>query len=546
MDYIKITLKPGKEDSFHRFHPWVFSGAIYRFEKQPEEGDIVEVTDHQGNFIGIGQYQIGSIAVRILTFKPEEINEQFYFKRLQEAYNVRLSLGLLNGEYNNTCRLVHGEGDNLPGLIIDLYNKTAVMQAHTPGMHYARHQIAQALKSVLGNAIDNIYYKSETTLPYKAELDAENEYLLGGDAPNIATENGLKFYVDWVRGQKTGFFVDQRENRALLERYAHGRSVLNMFCYTGGFSFYAMRGNAKLVHSVDSSSKAIDLTCKNLSDLFTESEFEPFKGQTVKAVPISNCHLTRKQIEKLLTDCEVQAGVKGYWFKMDENGELAGGVAKFVQGCKEQLAQRLGLTPNTLVVIAAGASATKLTGVLIKTFGANVEGHMDKERYEFCWIVDFPMYEIGEESGELEFCHNPFSMPQGGMDALNGKNPLDIYAYQYDFVCNGVELLSGAVRNHKPEIMYKAFEIAGYDHSVVDSKFGGMISAFKFGAPPHAGSAYGVDRLVMLLLDEPIIRDVILFPLNGKAQDLMMQAPNFVTQQQLDELHIKVVEDEKK
>ena len=246
MDYIKITLKPGKEDSFHRFHPWVFSGAIYRFEKQPEEGDIVEVTDHQGNFIGIGQYQIGSIAVRILTFKPEEINEQFYFKRLQEAYNVRLSLGLLNGEYNNTCRLVHGEGDNLPGLIIDLYNKTAVMQAHTPGMHYARHQIAQALKSVLGNAIDNIYYKSETTLPYKAELDAENEYLLGGDAPNIAMENGLKFYVDWVRGQKTGFFVDQRENRALLERYAHGRSVLNMFCYTGGFSFYAMRGNAKL------------------------------------------------------------------------------------------------------------------------------------------------------------------------------------------------------------------------------------------------------------------------------------------------------------
>ena len=179
MDYIKITLKPGKEDSFHRFHPWVFSGAIYRFEKQPEEGDIVEVTDHQGNFIGIGQYQIGSIAVRILTFKQEEINEQFYFKRLQEAYNVRLSLGLLNGEYNNTCRLVHGEGDNLPGLIIDLYNKTAVMQAHTPGMHYARHQIAQALKSVLGNAIDNIYYKSETTLPYKAELDAENEYLLG-------------------------------------------------------------------------------------------------------------------------------------------------------------------------------------------------------------------------------------------------------------------------------------------------------------------------------------------------------------------------------
>ncbi len=263
MNYIKITLKPGKEDSFRRLHPWVFSGAIARFERQPEEGDIVEINDHQGNFIGLGQYQIGSIAVRILSFNPTIIDTDFYRQRLQRAYDVRLSLGLLN-EQNNTCRLVHGEGDNLPGLIIDLYDRTAVVQAHTPGMHYARHQIADALKSVLGEHIDNIYYKSETTLPYKAELDAENEYLLGGDAPNIAQENGLKFYVDWVRGQKTGFFVDQRENRTLLERYSRGRSVLNMFCYTGGFSFYAMRGGAKLVHSVDSSAKAIDLTCKNV------------------------------------------------------------------------------------------------------------------------------------------------------------------------------------------------------------------------------------------------------------------------------------------
>ena len=187
----------------------------------------------------------------------------------------------------------------------------------------------------------------------------------------------------------------------------------------------------------------------------------------------------------------------------------------------------------------------KFTGRLRNKVGEEL-GLIDENTFKMCWIVDFPFYEENEETGAVEFSHNPFSMPQGGMDALNGKNPLDIYAYQYDFVCNGVELLSGAVRNHKPEIMYKAFEIAGYDHSVVDSKFGGMISAFKFGAPPHAGSAYGVDRLVMLLLDEPIIRDVILFPLNGKAQDLMMQAPNFVTQQQLDELHIKVVEDEKK
>ena len=233
----------------------------------------------------------------------------------------------------------------------------------------------------------------------------------------------------------------------------------------------------------------IDLTCKNISDLFESSEFEPFKGQTVKAVPISNCHLTRKQIEKLLTDCEVQAGTKGYWFKMDENGELAGGVAKFVQGCKDELTERLGLTPNTLVVIAAGASATKLTGVLIKTFGANVEGHMDKERYEFCWIVDFPMYEIGDESGELEFCHNPFSMPGGGAatldKAIRGEiDPLTITAQQYDLVCNGIELSSGAVRNHDPEIMIKAFELVRLGEDDVKKKFPAMYNAFCYGAPP--------------------------------------------------------------
>ena len=284
----------------------------------------------------------------------------------------------------------------------------------------------------------------------------------------------------------------------------------------------------------------IDLTCKNISDLFTESEFEPFKGQTVKAVPISNCHLTRKQIEKLLTDCEVQAGVKGYWFKMDENGELAGGVAKFVQGCKDVLIERLGLTANTLVVVAAGASATKLTGVLIKTFGANVEGHMDKERYEFCWIVDFPMYEIGDESGELEFCHNPFSMPQGGLEALNTMDPLEILAYQYDIVCNGVELSSGAVRNHDIEIMKKAFAIAGYDEETLKTKFGALYQAFQFGAPPHAGMAPGVDRMIMLLRNEDNIREVIAFPMNGNAQDLMCGAPGEVTEQQLREVHIKV------
>ena len=287
----------------------------------------------------------------------------------------------------------------------------------------------------------------------------------------------------------------------------------------------------------------IDLTAKTVSDLFTDSEFEPFKAQTVKAVPISDCQLTRKQIEKLLTDCEVQAGVKGYWFKMDENGELAGGVAKFMQAKKDELIERLGLKPHTLVVMAAGPAATKLTGVLIKIFGANVPGHMDKERYEFCWIVDFPMYEIGDESGELEFCHNPFSMPGGGAEtldkAIRGEiDPLSITAQQYDLVCNGVELSSGAVRNHDPEIMIKAFRLVRLGEDDVKSKFPAMYNAFTYGAPPHAGIAPGIDRMVMLLAGEDCIREIIPFPMNKNAQDILMGAPSEVTQKQLDELHI--------
>ena len=299
------------------------------------------------------------------------------------------------------------------------------------------------------------------------------------------------------------------------------------------------------IYGSDKPDLRIDLTSKNVSDLFADSEFEPFKGQTVKAVPISDCALTRKQIEKLLTDCEVQAGTKGYWFKLDEAGELAGGVAKFVQGCKDELVARLGLKPNTLVVLAAGASATKLTGVLIKIFGANVPGHMDKERYEFCWIVDFPMYEIGDESGELEFCHNPFSMPAGGLDVLlkaeRGEiDPLTITADQYDLVCNGVELSSGAVRNHDPEIMIKAFELVRLGEDDVKSKFPAMYNAFTYGAPPHAGIAPGIDRMVMLLAGEDSIREIIPFPMNKNAQDILMGAPSEVTQKQLDELHIAV------
>ena len=260
----KVYLKPGKEESLKRFHPWVFSGAIARIEGEPEEGEIVDVYTSKKEFIACGHYQIGSIAVRVLSFAQVEINREFWKSRLTVALDLRRSLGLVDNPENNTYRLVHGEGDNLPGLIIDVYDRTAVMQAHSAGMHVYRLEIAEALAEVMEGIVENIYYKSETTLPFKADLGPENGFIKGGSPENIAMENGLKFHVDWLKGQKTGFFVDQRENRHLLERYAKGRNVLNMFCYTGGFSFYAMRGGANLVHSVDSSAKAIDLTNKNV------------------------------------------------------------------------------------------------------------------------------------------------------------------------------------------------------------------------------------------------------------------------------------------
>lgn len=262
--YKRIQLRKGKDESLRRFHPWVFSGAIQQIDKGIAEGDVVRVVTHTGDFIAVGHYQEGSIAVRVLTFSDVEIDGEFWRSRLRSALEMRQFIGIADNADNNTYRLVHGEGDNLPGLIIDVYGQTAVMQAHSIGMHRCRKEIARALKDVMESRILHIYYKSETTLPFMT-ADDMNGFLMGGSDDNIATENGLKFRVDWLKGQKTGFFVDQRENRALLEKFAKGKRVLNMFCYTGGFSFYAMRGGAELVHSVDSSAKAIELTKENVN-----------------------------------------------------------------------------------------------------------------------------------------------------------------------------------------------------------------------------------------------------------------------------------------
>ena len=297
----------------------------------------------------------------------------------------------------------------------------------------------------------------------------------------------------------------------------------------------------------------IDLTLTDISGEVKGCGFEQIDGKVVKAIAVSDCTLTRKAIDQLCTDVEVQSGSKPYWFKVDENGQLAGGIAKFLGGCHEALAAKLGLKPNMLVGVAAGdkGAAIKTAGVLRNKLGAACEGHMDKERYEFCWIVDFPMYEIGDESGQLEFCHNPFSMPSGGLEVLlkaeRGEiDPLTITADQYDLVCNGVELSSGAVRNHDPEIMIKAFELVRLGEEDVKKKFPAMYNAFCYGAPPHAGIAPGVDRMVMLLAGESSIREIIPFPMNKNAQDVMMGAPSTVEQKQLDELHIAIVGDVEK
>ncbi len=268
--YRNLHLRKGKEECVRRFHPWVFSGAVHHTDGEPQEGEIVRVVDSEGNFLAVGQWQIGSIAVRLLSFDDVTIGPSFWVSRVRAAYAVRVALGLVGRGGNNTYRLIHGEGDNLPGLVIDVYGTTAVMQAHSVGMHLCRMEIADALREVLGGALSAIYYKSETTLPYKAELGQEDGFVFGNAADNVAMENGLRFHIDWLKGQKTGFFIDQRDNRLLVESYARGRRVLNVFSYTGGFSVYALRGGASLVHSVDSSAMAIDIANANVEMNFPD------------------------------------------------------------------------------------------------------------------------------------------------------------------------------------------------------------------------------------------------------------------------------------
>lgn len=296
IDYKTIVLKKGKEDSLARRHPWIFSGAIHHADNDLQEGDVVRVVSIQGMFIAIGHWQIGSIAIRVLAFEDEKIDEEFYCKRLQSALDVRNSIGLLRGNctdetnINTTYRLIHGEGDNMPGLVIDIYGDTAVMQAHSVGMHVDRMIIAQSLKKIMGDSLKSVYYKSETTLPFKADLGQENGFLIGSSHNDIAIENGLKFHIDWLKGQKTGFFVDQRDNRTLLEHYSKGRKVLNMFCYTGGFSVYSMRGGAELVHSVDSSAKAVELVNRNVNLNFpNDSRHKAFSADAFKFLDEMTC-----------------------------------------------------------------------------------------------------------------------------------------------------------------------------------------------------------------------------------------------------------------
>ena len=360
-----IKLRPGKEESLLRRHPWVFSGAIASVPDGVEEGDEVTVCDSKGNVIGAGHYQIGSITVRILEFGVDSISDDFFERRLRSAFSLRQTLGLIRPD-NNCFRLVHGEGDFLPGLVIDIYGDTAVMQAHSPGMHFARRRIADALTLIPDARIRNVYYKSDTTLPYKAHLDPENEYLIGSYDGNIALENGLQFNIDWLKGQKTGFFVDQRENRALLEKFAHGRTVLNMFCYTGGFSVYAMRGGALSVDSVDSSSKAVALTDANISLNFPDdSRHRTFDTDAFKFL----ADMEQDKYDLIILDppafakhrSAIRNGLRGYQ-KLNTRAfeKIRSGGVLFTFSCSQAITREM----FRLAVFSAAAETGRLVRIL--------------------------------------------------------------------------------------------------------------------------------------------------------------------------------------
>ncbi|WP_339736646.1 class I SAM-dependent rRNA methyltransferase [uncultured Sunxiuqinia sp.] len=287
-----VTLKPGKEQSLNRFHPWIFSGAINFVSQELEEGELVRVVSSKQDFLAIGHYQIGSIAIRIVSFEDVAIDAAFWEKKLLEALNLRRALGLLGSEQTNVFRLIHGEGDGMPGLIVDFYNGTAVYQAHSVGMYHIRYELAELLKKLMGDSLIAVYDKSDKTLPFKADIQPENGYLLGSSGPGVVKEYGLSYHVDWIEGQKTGFFIDQRENRKLVEHFSKGRDVLNMFCYSGGFSFFAMQGGAKLVHSVDSSAKAIELTNQNVALNFKDDQrHEAFAADAFDFIrDMKNCY----------------------------------------------------------------------------------------------------------------------------------------------------------------------------------------------------------------------------------------------------------------
>ncbi|MCR5153508.1 MAG: aspartate--tRNA ligase [Lachnospiraceae bacterium] len=394
-----------------------------------------------------------------------------------------------------------------------------------PGKFYALPQAPQQFKQILMTSGFDRYFQIAPCFrdeDARADRSPGEFYQLDMEMSFASQEDVFAVVEDVIPAVFAKYGIYKEASKAPFKRIS----------YTDSMEMYGS----------DKPDLRIDLTLTNATDLLKDCGFEPFKTDRVEAIVVTGFNASRKVVDKICDDTFVTSGEKAYWFKMDENGELVGGIAKFLQEKKDEVIKTLGLNKGDFVGLTAGkrGNALKGAGTLRKLLGAAAEGHMKKNCYEFCWIVDFPMYEIGEESGKLEFCHNPFSMPQGGMEALKNQDPLDILAYQYDLVCNGVELSSGAVRNHDPEIMVEAFRLVGLDEEAVKSKFPAMYNAFCYGAPPHAGIAPGVDRMIMLIAGEESIREIIPFPMNKMAQDVMMGAPSTVDEQQLRDVHIKI------